>query len=186
MAIPPQTLAPAHAEFSRPLAVEGIMPGKARTENIEASIAECAALARRFDLKSLSGLKSRMTVLRTADGEVIRVEGSIAAEVVQTCVVSLQDVPAVIETGFDVSFSKEGKELDEEDFGIELDEELPDVMHDGVLDLGELVAQYFSLELDPYPRAPGVSLAAQLAESGEEVKNRPFQVLLGLKPKEKE
>jgi len=46
-------------EFSRVIAVEGIIPDKVRRESIEATEEECAALAQRFDLKSLSGLKAK-------------------------------------------------------------------------------------------------------------------------------
>ena len=50
-----------------------------------------------------------------------------------------------------------------------------------LIDLGEVVAQYLSLEIDPYPRPPGVSLAAQLQASGQPKKDNPFQALAALK-----
>lgn len=183
MTIPPHIVTVNQAEFSRPVPIESLVPDKVRVEKIEATIGECVALAARFDLKSLSGLKGKLSILRVSEGKIIRIEGDIEADVVQTCVVSLRDVPSEVRAHFDTCFTEEGKEFEQDqDFGIELDEELPDrVVVDGVLDLGELVAQYLSLELDPYPRAPGVSLAAQLAEAGDEVKNRPFKVLEGLK-----
>jgi len=176
-------------EFSRPLAIDGIIPDKPRREKITASEEECAALAKRFDLQSLSGLKAELTVLRVSEGNIIRVEGNIEAEVVQTCVVSLQGVPAEIKTHFDTYFTEDGKEGFEEEqlFNIEVDDELPDmVVNGGVLDLGELTAQYLALDLDPYPRAPGVSLAAQLTETGGDTKNRPFKILQKLKTEKDE
>ncbi len=176
-------------EFSRLIAIEGIIPDKGRREHVEASKEECAALAKRFDLKSLSGLKANLTILRVSEGNIIRVEGDIEAEVVQTCVVSLQGVPAEIKAHFDTYFTEDGKEgfEHEELLAAEITEDAPDmVINGGMLDLGELTAQYLSLELDPYPRAPGVSLAAQLTEVGGPSKNRPFQVLKNLKTEEDE
>jgi len=176
-------------EFSRPLAIDGIIPDKPRFEQIEASVEECAALAQRFDLQSLSGLKAKLTVLRVSEGNIIRVEGDIEAEVVQTCVVSLQGVPAEIKAHFDTYFTEDGKEGFEEEelLDIDLDDEFPDaVINNGLLDLGELTAQYLSLELDPYPRAPGVTLPAQMTEIGDNTKNRPFQILQKLKADEDE
>ena len=180
MTIPP--------EFSRLIAIESIIPDKAACQHIVASEKECAALAKRFDLQSLSGLKAKLTILRVSEGNIIRVEGDIEAEAVQTCVVSLQGVPAKIKAHFDTYFTEDGKEgFDNKQPSIEVDEELPDMMiNDGMLDLGELTAQYLSLELDPYPRAPGVSLAAQLTKTGGDAKNRPFQVLQKLKTEEDE
>ena len=171
-------------EFPRPVAIEGIIPDKPRRESVTATEEECAALAQRFDLKSLSGLKAKLTILRVSDGNIVRDEGEIEAEVVQTCVVSLQGVPAEIKFRFDTYFTEDGKEGFEEEelLDIALEDEFPDmVMRDGQLDLGELTAQYLALELDPYPRAPGVSLAAQMTETGGDTKNRPFTVLQKLK-----
>ena len=175
----------AHPEFSRLIAIEGITPDKVRKEAIEASEAECAALAERFDLRELSGLKAKINIRRVTGGPAIRVEGSFEAEVVQTCVVSLQDVHARVEGHFDTFFTEETEKLGPDlDLTIDDDDTSPEMIAKGMIDLGEVVAQYLALELDPYPRAPGVSLAAQLAEIGAEVKNSPFRVLEGLKSAE--
>jgi uncharacterized metal-binding protein YceD (DUF177 family) len=172
----------AHPEFSRLIAIEGITPDKIRKETVEASIEECAALARRFDLRELSDFKAHINIRRVTGGPAIRVEGSFSAEVVQTCVVSLQDVHARIEGKFDTFFTEDTEKFGQEtDITIDDDETAPEMITNGMMDLGEIVAQYLSLEIDPYPRAPGVSLAAQLAEVGHEVRNSPFRVLEGLK-----
>lgn len=156
-------------EFSRPISVEGITPDKIRAEAVEATPEECAALAKRFDLRALSGLKANLTVRRVAGGEVVRVEGNLEAEVVQSCVVSLRDVPARVQGSFDTYFTEEP--VDEED------DDAPEMISNGYIDLGEVVAQYLSLSLDPYPRAPGVNLAAQLAGTGFSIPENPFAVL---------
>ena len=103
----------------------------------------------------------------------------------QTCVVSLQDVHAHIESDFETYFSEADDKHDEDDINLFLedDDSAPEVIRRGQIDLGEVVSQYLALALDPYPRAPGVSLAAQLAEVGGEVRNNPFKILQGLKDK---
>ncbi len=170
-------------EFSRPIAIEGIIPDKVRKETIEATEAECAALAKRLDLRDLSGLKANLSIRRVAGGVIVSVEGNFEAEVVQACVVSLRDVPSFIKGAFETFFTEDGARMeDEEDIDPD-SEDSPEMLSGGLLDLGEVVAQYLSLELDPYPRAPGVSLAAQLAETGIKGKESPFKVL---KEKEKE
>jgi uncharacterized metal-binding protein YceD (DUF177 family) len=171
-------------EFSRRVAVEGIIFDRPRREKITASAEECAALAKRFGLIAVEELAAEMTLLRLSEGKILRIEGKLTAEVVQTCVVSLQGVAARIEADFDTCFTEDGKEFFEGDDELDpaLEEEFPDrVMENGELDMGELVAQYLALELDPYPRAPGVSLPAQMTEKGEAVKSNPFQGLKNLK-----
>lgn len=174
-------------EFSRLIAVEGIIPDKARDEKIEATEAECAALAKRFGVRTISNLRSALTVRRVMGGAAVRVNGTFHADIVQACVVSLQDVNTHVDGKFDTYFTEEpeGKTSAEMEFSHEDDENTPEMVINGQIDLGEVVAQYLSLEIDPYPRAPGVSLAAQLAESGIKQKESPFQVLEQLKDSSK-
>lgn len=171
----------ASLEFSRPLSIDGITPDKERVEKIEANDKECAALAKRFDLRDLSDFSGTLHIRRVAGGDLVRVAGTIKADVVQTCVVSLQDVHAHVEGDFETFFSEKEQDLPE-DLDILLDdpESAPEMVVNGHIDLGEVAAQYLSLHLDPYPRAPGVSLAAQLAEVGAGGKSSPFAVLKGL------
>lgn len=167
-------------EFSHPLSIEGMTPDKERVERIRANDKECAALAKRFDLRGLSDFAAVMKIRRVAGGTV-RVEGKLEAEVVQTCVVSLQDVHAHVTGEFETFFTEEEQPLPEDlDLLLDDPESAPEMLTNGHIDLGEVAAQYLSLNLDPYPRAPGVSLAAQLAELGVEGKNSPFTVLKGI------
>ena len=174
-------------EFSRLIAVKGIISDKNKTEEIKTTKAECIALATRLGLKSLTGLKSKINMSYISDGNIIRIKGDIKADIVQSCIVSLQDISSKIEAHFDTCFTKDGKEIDENtEINIILEEEFPDVMVDGMIDLGELTTQYLSLELDPYPRALGVSLPAQVSKSGKNIKNCPFHVLKKIKSEKKE
>lgn len=171
-------------EFSRILAIEGIIPDKTREENLSATEEECAALAQRFDIRGISDLKARIFIRRVAGGEVVRVWGQLEADIVQACVVSLQDVHDRIESSFETFFTEKDTGIsDDED--VEISEDAPEMAANGIVDLGEVVAQYLSLELNPYPRAPGVSLAAQMAEHGLTQKNNPFSVLENLRNDEK-
>ena len=176
-------------ELSRLLSIEGIVPDKTREETVTATPAECTALAARLDLRELESLSATLAIRRVSGGSILRVTGKLTAEVVQTCVVSLQPVPATIDARFETFFSQDaetdsqGKELS---FTAE-DEDAPEMVVNGMIDLGELVTQYLSLNLEPYPRAPGVSLAAQLAAIGlSQEKPNPFAVLESLKDDKKD
>lgn len=176
-------------EFSRPIAVEGLIADKTRHEVIEATPEECEALARRFDLRELSGFKASVNIRRVPGGTTVRVDGDFEAEVVQACVVSLLDVPSEIKAGFDAYFTEDDVPEDEDlDFDSDIAAEFPEKIEGGIIDIGELVAQFLSLELPPYPRAPGVSLAAQaqMAGVGLETSNSPFKVLEDIGKKSKD
>lgn len=171
-------------EFSRLIAAEGIAPDKTRHETISATAEECVHLAERLDLRSLTGLTAEMDIRRVSGGNAVRINGRFVADVVQACVVSLQDVPDHIEASFETFFTTEqGKTSKEIEFVFNDDENTPEQIVNGMIDLGEIVTQYLSLELNPYPRAAGADLAIQLAEAGVGGKANPFQVLENLKNK---
>ena len=61
------------------------------------------------------------------------------------------------------------------------DEDEPDRLMDGKIDLGALAAEFFALGLDPYPRKPGALLDEERASS--EPVFSPFAALVpGDKP----
>lgn len=171
-------------EFSRTIAVEGLSLDKVREETIEATAQECADLAERFGIREISNFKANLTIRRVAGGDTVRVAGDYVADVVQSCVVTLRDVPEHMTGQFETFFSENAPEYNDEeiDFVFEDDESTPEQISNGIIDLGEVAAQYLALDLNPYPRAPGVSLAAQMAENGfKNETTNPFQALESLK-----
>lgn len=166
-------------EFSRPFAADRL--GKtAITETLLAGPAECAALAKRLKIVALSQLSAVVTLERTLAG-LIHVSGRLEADVVQTCVVTLVDFPSHVEDSFALDFGNAPAEFGDE-IDLDPDYDPPEPIEGGVIDLGELVAQYLALALDPHPRAPGATLDAELSglDTGE---TSPFAVLKNLKTK---
>ncbi len=62
------------------------------------------------------------------------------------------------------------------------DDEWPEPIVEGRIDIGEAVAQQLALALDPYPRKPGISLEDVIgnAAAGDDRPASPFAVLAGL------
>ncbi len=158
---------PPNPEFSRPIAVDSLSEGREFVLEIHAGVEERAALARRFDLVSLDSLTATVGATRTAGGDV-RMAGRLKADVVQTCVVTLEPVPAAIETEFARLFSPAATiEAREEIVLAPEDDEPPEPLTGGAMDAGEVVAETLGLALDPFPRAPGAALPSLAADSGE-------------------
>ena len=139
-------------ELHRPLAVDRVGPAGFDVI-VEASAAECAALAQRMHLPAVLALTCAFHLERDMPAALIAY-GHLVARVVQTCVVSLEDFTATIDERFVVRCVPEGEESDDPD------PEAPDEITyaDGMLDLGEAAAEQLALALDPYPRAPGAVL----------------------------
>ncbi len=170
-------------ELSRPLQIDRVSLGGVR-EQIIASPDERAALAKRFGLLDLPRLEANLDVDH-AEGKMFEVKGKLFADVVQECVVTLEPVPAQIAEDIDVLFAPAHiveKDWDgaQGDLG---DAEPPEPIENGIIDLGELVAQHLATALDPYPRKKGAELGNfQVAGNGEaETKKNPFAELAKLK-----
>lgn len=169
-------------EFSRIVRVDRI-PASGMHLDIEAKPAERAALADRFAIQSIGVLRAELTLRVLAGGAVVRVSGHVEAEVVQTCVVTLEPVAQTVSEDFVLSFGTE--QSDEQpmtEIELSLDEEdPPDPILDGTIDVGEAVAEHVALALDPFPRKPGITFeSGDDREVEEEKRPNPFAVLAQL------
>ncbi|TAN60395.1 MAG: DUF177 domain-containing protein [Magnetospirillum sp.] len=172
-------------EFSRPVPVDQL-PAKVSRHTISAEPDECAALARRLGLVEVKALSAKVELEPLARTGFIRVNGRLTARVVQTCVVTLLPLDVVVEDAFQLTFSPPEAILDEED-EIELSwdqQDPPDPIIDGCIDIGEVVAEYLALALDPFPRAPDAAFQPPPEEpETEDGRSNPFAVLSSLRQK---
>lgn len=129
-------------------------------ESFEASGAERELLANRFDLLAVESFTGRYEILRQDDGSVV-VDGSFSADVVQACVRSLAPVPDHIADSFCVRFvpGLVPEPIDEDDLESLVDMEDQEPLEGDSIPVGEIVAQYLALSLNPYPRLEGASVA---------------------------
>lgn len=184
------------AEFSRIVMAERLEQGEV-SETISAREDECRALAVRFGLVALDSLRADVALCRVGHGPIVRVEGWLFAEVVQSCVVSLEPVKNRIEESFVLHYapvargksrgerrSKGRGHVTEKRLGEGDEEDIPEPLVDGRIDIGEAVAQHLALALDPYPRKPGVTLEDVIKPregiSIEGISESPFSVLARL------
>jgi uncharacterized metal-binding protein YceD (DUF177 family) len=140
--------------FSRPVKVE-TLPRDGLAQTITATAAERAALAALNDLVEIKELRAEFIVNRSGRG--VQVEGTVHAEVTQTCVVTLEPFPVTIDEEVDVRFAHASERRPRSDADtVALDAiDPPDPIVDGRIDLGALAAEFLALALDPYPRKPG-------------------------------
>ena len=182
------------ARFSPPTEFSRCIPSsrvgeEAMVETIEASAAERAALAKRLDLVSLERLTATAHLTRPSGSSLIRVTGEFDAQVTQACVVTLEPVKSRIAETFTVHYSVVPLSATGEVAVDPEDEDPPEPLDRGGIDLGEAVTQQLAVALDPYPRARG----ARLEESGtgrrghdeDHEPDSPFAALKALKGRQK-
>lgn len=170
------------AEFSRFVAVDRLEQGEV-AERIGAREDECRALAARFGLIALERLDADVRLRRIEKGPIVRVEGRLFADVVQTCVVSLEPVEGRVEEEFSLLYAPASRIAARGGRAPgEAGDDWPEPIQHGAIDIGEAVAQQLALALDLYPRKPGIRLEDVLGKCqgislGEEPKESPFAVL---------
>jgi uncharacterized metal-binding protein YceD (DUF177 family) len=146
-------------EFSRVIPTETIGDG-GQSLTIDADAGERARLAKRLGLADLEDLSAELSLTPEREGQLIRLKGTLKAAVTQTCVVTLEPlegkIEGILDRLYDVTQEQAGN--DEETFDIEA-EDPPEPVQDGVIDVGEAVAEQLALELDPFPRKLGISFA---------------------------
>ena len=180
-------------EFSRPLRVADL--GEIPTvRRIEADAEERSALAKRFGLVQLHSLIATVTLNRQPGRGIVRVHGELSAEIVQTCVITVEPLSTHLHASLERLYGprENGAETDAPEDSVTViapdAEEPQEPFVDGAIDIGEAVAEQVAIELDPFPRAPGAVYEGQSSDSDESGEagesRRPFADLKDLMGKE--
>ena len=164
------------------------IPPAGLTRVFKADDAERTAVAAALELVACDAFDATLRFHPLADGS-YSVSGQIRARVVQTCVVTLEPVPADVRAAVAVEFRRghDMPDMPEGEFDPHSADE-PEPIVRGVMDVGAVAYQILATSLDPYPRRTGVAFdwrdpnAVPATDTGANPEN-PFAVLAKLKPK---
>ncbi|MGQ0526640.1 MAG: YceD family protein [Alphaproteobacteria bacterium] len=165
---------------------------------IEADEEARKALTKRLGLTSLDSLSVDFKIRRDTGSGSVHVRGKFTAEVTQACVITGEPVKDTVKEDFEawfadktqaLSFARARHDKIKKTGGAEmplLDEnEDPEAMIDGKVDVGELAVQYLSLAINPYPHCEGATLpeVVKPKEDAESPYKNPFAALKDWKDK---
>jgi uncharacterized metal-binding protein YceD (DUF177 family) len=149
--------------FRRIVRVDAL-PEDGQTLTIEANASEREALASLYEVPDIAALTATLRLERTGRGGA-RAYGAVHAELTQICVVSLEPFAATVDEDIDVRFAPRPQaesvhrpRRERETLSM-ADEDEPDPIIEGKIDVGALAAEFVALGLNPYPRKPGVEFA---------------------------
>lgn len=164
-------------EFSRPIALDRIGL-KEKQFQLTASPEECAALALRLGIPEVKLFTAEIRMKLVRGGKAVALKGAIRAELIQICVVTLEPVATSVAEEFTRLFSTETEE-DKLEVVIDLHEEdPPEPVINGQIDMGEAAAEHLALAMDPFPRAADAEFAPPPELLVEEpVSVKPFELL---------
>ncbi|MGH1403328.1 MAG: YceD family protein [Alphaproteobacteria bacterium] len=158
-------------------------------------------LCKRLKVHSIDSLKACVYLQRNAVNRYVHVKGDIKAELKQCCVITTDPVSEIVHDAFStwyvepnkaVSFTKAKRDRlspkEKDELPMLEEEEDPEMIVDGKIDLGELIVQNLSLALNPYPRVEGAAFEqdkeGECAPEG--MYDNPFAALKEWKTKENE
>jgi uncharacterized metal-binding protein YceD (DUF177 family) len=144
-----------------------------------ASAAEREALASALGILACESCSASYRVRRLA-GDSYGVRGTLTAEVVQACVITLAPVHDAITATFNVEF-RPAEEAAAAGGAVDLDDDTdiePIIEHR--LDVGRIIFEELAAALNPYPRRPGAEYTPPV-EDASTAKVSPFAVLAKLK-----
>jgi hypothetical protein len=147
---------------------------------VEADAAQLAALASALDLPAVHSFAARMEA-RLAGQGLYKVSGELRARVRQLCVLSAEEFDADVSVPIDAAFADAERLPEPTKKEVERsldDEDPPEPLDEGAIDLGALAVEFLALALDPFPRKPGAAFAA---ETDTEAAGA-FAALAALKP----
>lgn len=159
--------------YSEPVRLHQVPGGVKRT--LEPDAATRARIVKALDLASLDSFIAEMELAPSPGGW--RLSGRVRASLAQTCGITLEPLPLEIDAPFFLTLA-EAVEEDSDEIVITLDDESPDLIENGQIDLGQYAVEQLALRLDPFPRKPG----AEFVQPPEPAEISPFAVLKQLRP----
>jgi Large ribosomal RNA subunit accumulation protein YceD len=139
---------------------------------LEANDTARSAIAKLAGVTGIRKLHASFDVARRGAG--LHVIGRVTGEVGQTCVVTLEPLTNTIDEDVDLTFRPGASEPLA---GGDTDEDAPEPLLDGRIDLGAIATEFLVLGVDPYPRKEGATFDAPATNDD----THPFAALAALK-----
>jgi uncharacterized metal-binding protein YceD (DUF177 family) len=163
--------------WSVPVALKDV-PEVGRRFELVADAPTRAAIARIAGLRSLPRLNAEFDVTRRGR-EGMHVHGTVSATVGQTCVVTLEPIENEINEPVDLGFVPDAAAT-KTDLEVDVaNDDAPEPLINGTVDLGVLATEFLVLGLDPYPRKPDAGFEPPSA--ADDPASHPFASLASLK-----
>lgn len=154
--------------FSEVVRINEIGAGLTRT--LVPDDAARARIVRALDLGSLDAFEAEIRLVPGLAGWTL--SGRVTATLEQICGITLERLPVRVDERFAVDLV-EATEPEPDEIDVSIDDDAPDVIEDGRIDLGQYAVEQLALNLDPFPRKPG----AAFVQPEEPAEISPFAVL---------
>ncbi len=167
--------------FSYPLIIDELTPSE-KKYHLKANDKQLIYISEIIKVIDTKSFEADIFVKPDKKNHRIDVWGKVKAEIEQMSVISLENFVKPYETEFSLFYDTTLNEEDLHSMEFEFDDEVPDVVIGGKIDLAEIAMEQIALVLDDFPRKDGETFNFESEFDEETTKAaNPFAVLQKLK-----
>lgn len=140
-------------------------------------------LGRHLDVLKIDDWSGTAWLRRTADGLGVALRVTFTANVIQSCVVTLEPVCSRVQHSFTNLYLPEervdaAEDGEDGELIVDIDgDDFPEILRDDGVDIGEAIVEQFALILDPYPKGSGAASDRSADTDGAPEEENPFAML---------
>ena len=166
-------------DFSYPLKIDELGQGEQHYK-LTANEAQLGELGIILQIPAVNKFQADLLVNFQKRSGKLTVSGKVEANLRLTSVISLEEFDREYQTQFSQTYDTTAtyEEIREQDEDISMD--IPDVVYDGKIDLGDICIEQIALIMEDNPRQAGEEFTP-IISAAEETPNNPFSVLAKLK-----
>lgn len=166
-------------EFSYPLQIDELGQGE-QTYKLRADKEQLQTLAEILQVPAVNSFGANIGLKFQKKRGLLEVYGTVKANLGLISVISLEpfdkDYTAEFKLTYDTNATYEDIYGEDDD----IKDDVPDIVYDGKIDLGDIAIEQIALIMEDHPRKDGEEFDAVI-EDNEPVKNNPFAALAKLK-----
>ncbi|MBP3687993.1 MAG: DUF177 domain-containing protein [Alphaproteobacteria bacterium] len=166
-------------EFSYPLKIDELGQGE-QTYNLRADKEQLATLKEILQVPAVNSFEANLKLKFQKKRGLLEISGTASANLELISVISLEafnkDYTAEFKLMYDTNATYEDIYGEDDD----IEDDVPDIVYDGKIDLGDIAIEQIALVMEDHPRKTG-EVFNEVIEAREPVKNNPFAALEKLK-----
>lgn len=167
--------------FSYPIKIEDLKQSDYKYE-LTADSAELEDITQILQVEKVHEFKAEIFLKLNNRANNLRVWGNVFAKIERKSVITLDNFIKNYNVPFELNFDTRATYNDIKELECNIEDEVPDIIENGCINLADIAIEQIALNLEDYPRAEGeVFDGALYGDSEEPKKENPFAVLAKLK-----
>ena len=167
--------------FSYPIKIDELNQNRYKFE-LNADADELKDITAVLQVENVKMFKAEIFLKLNIKEHLMKVWGNVAAKIELKSVISLENFVKDFDVPFELMFDTKATYQDIKDMEAGINDDVPDIIENGRINLADRAIEQIALNLDDYPRAEGeVFDFSQYAEVEPIKKDNPFAVLEKLK-----